>query len=548
MLRPFLFLLFLSMNFWAQPISGLSQEIKTQSLSNPVDVRYVSLLDSSRAYLNNNPQKALELAQSAFEYKDSISTPTLIVKYHNQIGRIFFNLGLMDLAADNFLKSLEIINTQSNYQEIDFLDTYIGLGAVYLFLQEFDKAESNFDRAMAQINSGKEPNYLSLSSIYNNLGIIYREQNEIESAYQILNRGIELLEANDPQNLNFSLLNNNLGEIHQKTGKYDLAEQAFMKSLSFSRNQNDQIGIATTYKNLGELYLASGDRSKSLYYFRLSYELASSIEALVISLISSNQLAELYQQSANADSTVYFLQVSKEAQNNLDMYKAKNVLLAEELRAEFESREASLAQELNKQRKIYVLLFLSLVIGLVGAVVFSLRNKKKADRLNVESLSKKQQIEKIEMESRLLETQLEEKEKKIAVNLVNSAKQNQLIKEVVDKLIAYRNRFNGEQHELIRGVINDLKSSQEDDLFNEFESSFLNLHQDFYTNLTREFPSLSLNEKRICAFVRLNLNNKEIASITGQTIPTLNMAKTRLRKKLGLTNTDESLNDLLCRF
>lgn len=127
-------------------------------------------------------------------------------------------------------------------------------------------------------------------------------------------------------------------------------------------------------------------------------------------------------------------------------------------------------------------------------------------------------------------------------------KRNQLIKDAVEKLLEYRKNFTKEGQEVIRGVIHDLKASQEDKIFEEFEMAFLNLHQDFFKNLLAEFPQLSLNEKRLCAFIRLNLGTKEIASITGQTLSTLNMAKVRLRKRLGLTHTEQDLYEFLTRF
>ena len=36
----------------------------------------------------------------------------------------------------------------------------------------------------------------------------------------------------------------------------------------------------------------------------------------------------------------------------------------------------------------------------------------------------------------------------------------------------------------------------------------------FYTNLDRAFPELSTNERKLCAFLKLNLSTKEIAALT----------------------------------
>jgi len=51
---------------------------------------------------------------------------------------------------------------------------------------------------------------------------------------------------------------------------------------------------------------------------------------------------------------------------------------------------------------------------------------------------------------------------------------------------------------------------------------------------------LTVNEKRLCAFLRLNLTTKEIAAITHQSIKSINMARFRMRKKMNL-ETDVDL-------
>jgi DNA-binding CsgD family transcriptional regulator len=45
---------------------------------------------------------------------------------------------------------------------------------------------------------------------------------------------------------------------------------------------------------------------------------------------------------------------------------------------------------------------------------------------------------------------------------------------------------------------------------------------------------LTLNEQKLCAFLRLNLNTKDIANIMGISLRGVEVARYRLRKKLGL--------------
>jgi len=54
-----------------------------------------------------------------------------------------------------------------------------------------------------------------------------------------------------------------------------------------------------------------------------------------------------------------------------------------------------------------------------------------------------------------------------------------------------------------------------------------------------KFPNLTYTEKKMCALLKLNLSNKEIAALTSHNYMPVKKNKPRLRKKLGLsTETD----------
>ena len=80
-----------------------------------------------------------------------------------------------------------------------------------------------------------------------------------------------------------------------------------------------------------------------------------------------------------------------------------------------------------------------------------------------------------------------------------------------------------------------LSSSKE---WDEFRSYFEAVHPSFYTSLKQVAPDLTLHEQKICAYLRLGMNTKEIASITFRQVRTVESTRFRIRKKVGLTATD----------
>jgi hypothetical protein len=78
-------------------------------------------------------------------------------------------------------------------------------------------------------------------------------------------------------------------------------------------------------------------------------------------------------------------------------------------------------------------------------------------------------------------------------------------------------------------------------LWKEFECRFQQVHEQFYKTLTERFPDLTPSERRLCAFLKLNMTTKEISAMTRQNAKSIDVARTRLRKKLNLTGTDQNL-------
>src|SRR5690606_12006780 len=67
-----------------------------------------------------------------------------------------------------------------------------------------------------------------------------------------------------------------------------------------------------------------------------------------------------------------------------------------------------------------------------------------------------------------------------------------------------------------------------------FDANFERVHQDFFAELKSNYPDLSQKELRLCGFVKMNLTNKDIASILNISVRGVETARYRLRKRLSL--------------
>jgi len=104
-----------------------------------------------------------------------------------------------------------------------------------------------------------------------------------------------------------------------------------------------------------------------------------------------------------------------------------------------------------------------------------------------------------------------------------------------------------ENKKVIEGVIHELDMDSGDDVWKEFEIRFQQVHQNFYKRLGHDFPDITSNELRLCGFLKLNMNTKDISSITYQSVNSIDVARSRLRQKFGLSK-DANLTAFLSQY
>lgn len=172
-----------------------------------------------------------------------------------------------------------------------------------------------------------------------------------------------------------------------------------------------------------------------------------------------------------------------------------------------------------------------LILGILTLVMFLQKQ-----RIKIKNVKLNRDIQQLNMEklNRELASQ--------ALNIVRINERNtKLIKTLKSKLP----NFIPENQKVISGIIDDFEKDKNELGWKEFEMRFSSVHSEFYKKLSEINPNLTLNEKRLCAFLLLDMTTKEISSVTGQTIRAIEQGRIRLRKQLGLTNLSVSLTSFL---
>ena len=169
----------------------------------------------------------------------------------------------------------------------------------------------------------------------------------------------------------------------------------------------------------------------------------------------------------------------------------------------------------------------------IKAVVANIRDiteRKNAELALQESEAIKAQLLTAEIDR--INQELETNQKLITAATLKLIQNSERDAQTIDRLLEIEKDTNLEGKQKIKALIADNKRISYNSNWDEFEILFAKVHNSFYEKLNSLFPTLTANERKMCAFLKLNMSNKDIAQITFQSDDALKKARLRLRQKL----------------
>jgi ligand-binding sensor domain-containing protein/DNA-binding CsgD family transcriptional regulator len=147
----------------------------------------------------------------------------------------------------------------------------------------------------------------------------------------------------------------------------------------------------------------------------------------------------------------------------------------------------------------------------------------------------------IELSKSKLEAEVQFKNAELATSVMNVVKQNETlikIKEDIAQAVKEENRdaLIKQIKRIVRQIDLEVKPDQN---WDQFEQLFNQIHENFLQKLKEKFPELTSRDLKLCAYLRMNLNSKEIAPLLSLSVRGVEDLRYRVRKKMGL---DTSVN------
>ena len=151
--------------------------------------------------------------------------------------------------------------------------------------------------------------------------------------------------------------------------------------------------------------------------------------------------------------------------------------------------------------------------------------------LEIKELENEQQLMKIRNEQ--LSQDVDSKSRELAVSTMSLINKNELLSVIKEDL----KKTSDDGNRSIKSVISTItKNINEDDTWNVFKEAFDNADKDFLKKVKQAHLSLTPNDLRLCAYLRLNLSSKEIAPLLNISVRSVEIKRYRLRKKMDLSH------------
>lgn len=514
-------------------------QVKIDSLqikltNSKADTSRVSLLfELSDAFGKTDLIKAMQYSKEALQLSTQLQSVLFISRSHIKIGSNLIRMGNYDEALKNFLTSLKI--SQDNKFEHEEFVSLSNLGVIQDRIEKFDNALKYYFEALNIYNKGIEKGkpikeIKTIQGLYNNIGNIYLSKNELNTAEEYYLKGLTIADQKQDYT-NIGIICNNLGKLEDQKKNFDKAYSYLIKSLEARQKINDKSGIAKSYYSLANHYVEMQQPNEALEYAKKSFVLGSDLKEPLTRKISSMFLYQIYKKLGNWQQALEYHEIFQKASDSLINDTKIQELTRLQMQYEYEKIEKDNEAKQQKTKMTFIILLSAVtVISVILALLFFLARSR---------------TKRIELEKEKLEKDMLIKNKELTTNVLYLLQKNELINSITSRLLKLKANLKEENVAPVQKIIVDLQSITEKEVWEEFEYRFQSVHEEFYQNLKKKFPDLTPSEIKLAAFLKLNMNTKEIASITNQSVNSLETARYRLRKKLGITNQEVNLVNFL---
>lgn len=455
-----------------------------------------------------------------------------------RLGTFYAKHSMDDIAIRFYLRALNGAKRQ-NDQEL-LARIYVVMGGSCYNRMHYTEAKKYWEKSL-QIsrNSGDK---IGVSNSLNNLGELERIQGNYRRALEYYNDAYDIKHARDPTEGEM-VVSTNIAACYLELNELDAAKSWLDRALELTDVINRGEVVQYTYLTYGDYYnhIHAPDLAINWYGKVLQSQKEHPNPDDAMNRDIYTKLADTYQEKGNADSALVFQKKATEVMIEMSEREKKTMMVSEEIMDVISDKNAAIAQvkeSADQRQKVYLGITLVLIIVVLAVVLISLQRKKVIRQKNQLILQEKELGEAVKKKNEIENKFLK---REVSMALLHVVSKNDTLRKVYAALDGNNDLDTG----ALRSIKNEIRNSLRlDEDWEQFKIHFERVHPTFFVNLSKNYPGLTSEELRLCAYLKINLSTKEIANILNILPTSVHKKRNRLRKKLQL-NVDEELSAFL---
>lgn len=454
---------------------------------------------------------------------------------------IKYKLARLSLKKDLYHKTLIYAYDAARYykdaaERDKELDCYNLLGIVYHICMDFDQSAQYFECVAKDARQYKDT--ARLVGALNNSALLAGTLGDTLKAESLAQESVRLSQAIQDSSL-LCQCYLNLASQYIVRGMYDEASDAldmadkYLKGIDKAGDWHRICGMM--YASEDSLDQAADELEKAVLYYTKG-EFSARLLFCQDMLYTIYEMDGDYENAFRALEEYHKIDKATSYKNvYFELFRAQNDIINKD-------EQQKLEDDRNRQRiaRICVGFILTIAVLVVWYLLKrkTMRIKQKEDELKTKELINENKQQEIRSKKEILE-----------IKQMQQYKIDKIVKEVMEKLGKLSGTLgDGPAKDEINILYNDLKNTREENSWKEISLYVPEFNSDFFNDLMKTYPNLSVNERRLLALLNMNMTTKDIAKITMQSPHSINIARYRLRAKLGLTGSDKSIQEFLSEY
>lgn len=505
------------LNAIADSIARKGNQHQETTISSLVDTT-AQLLRKHQAYdeLMSYVKKASPLVENVV--RDTKIKHRTLIKLKTYECESNNDLGMFDRSIDSYFHILQEAKTYGLFDMQQLI--YNNLGTIYS-IQNRHKEALRMHIKSFEIN--KRHSRYCLFYNYNNIASCYRDMGRYDKTIEY--RMMALHDISESKPHLYMHVKLNLVDDYSHMQEYSMAMKCIIPVKNYFEKTRNEKELPITYQRYAVVLWKTGNIAEAKNYYQKAYAMRQSCN-YPDRLLIVKSYADFCAATGDKDTEIALLKYQLDLAEKSDLNTTRQAILSRLHQEELEKNDATAAyfkSIINRYQWAVggVLLLLAALCAIAWRQHERMKKKQAATEHDRDKMH--DQLTKATMNLQRVNTQLQSTRSDIA----------EFQKILLNK--PHQEAIKALRHITARAHVTE----------NSTNDMLVIANPNFFKKLLEKFPKLTPNDLKLCAMLRQNMTCKEIATVTGKEVRSVEVWRHRLRQKLGLTKEQDTVLFLL---